>query len=245
MRFLSVALVALFSSAPLSAAPLFLHLAGRAPGVSSHQVYGELTDRYLTPLEQAGPRILYSQISQAYGDGNFFLNLAVEGDEAFVGSYVREREGTLFRGVPAHFARVAEVRVAAELEAGVYVDGAEDPFEQRAQVAREFAFSSLRGWRDFSNAYGFALLNPRNAEMLGYVREFLGDEYEFLRFRDQVLSVSNMMAILPRVTLLLDGGLVVGPEFENTPFLPLRFFRNCFSAKFERGMCWKAPASSR
>jgi hypothetical protein len=244
MKYFFFILAAVFSH-NVSAAdvqPVFLHLQGSDPSTTSKQLNQEIQDTFLTPVDQLKTRVIYSQVSQAYGNKDFFVNFILEPagnlQQAAVDEYVHSLEGRIFHGSEVHFQTVSKILESATILAGTYVQNRQDPFQQKYALLRKYEFSTLREWRDFTNAYGGALLDHDNRKLMTFLRRFVADDEIFERFRDRALATSNMMAISPAVTLVLSDGSTSGPAMETTPFLPFKFFRNCYSQSYENGMCW-------
>jgi hypothetical protein len=242
MMSLFLFLSTLLAPAASFANPLFLDVSGHLDQ-TPEQIYAELTNRFTKPLDASRDSILFSYIKQAHGQGDFFFHLVIEptnaGDVEAFEKYVRDAEANNFFGMKVHFQKVIGIQEMATLQMGHYAGDEEDPFHVDAGVDRNFSFSSLREWIDFSNEYGFALLAKDNAKFLDYIKKFLNDKAAYDEIRDTILATSNMVAINPKPFLVLEDNTVIGPDFETSPFLPFRFIRNCFSAEYENGMCYQ------
>ncbi|MGZ3701110.1 MAG: hypothetical protein ACXWSD_04975 [Bdellovibrionota bacterium] len=219
---------------------LYLHLAGADPATDPSVLFTELEKRFENPLYSLKKQLRFSYVVQTGGKGVFTFNLIVEplsGGNDGIAQYLSLCGTAAFHGVEPNFQHVDKILTVAQLEAGKYREDREDPFDQSFSLERSFAFSSFQAFESFSNGYGYALLNPKNSEFLAYLESFVGND--FASVRDNVLAGTNMVAIEAHPYLILAGDAVAGPEWDTTPFLPFKFFRNCYSQKFENGMCFK------
>jgi len=229
-----------FSSPGGAGVALYLHLKGADSAADPSALFRELDKRFEAPLYPLKKQLRFSYVVLTSGKGEFLFNLIVEpltGGEGALTQYLAQCGPGAFHGQELRFQPVEKVLTVATFEAGKYRQDQEDPFDQSFALDRAFAFGSYEAFENFSNSYGHALLNPKNAEFLAYFETFLGDKFETVR--DNVLTGANMVAIDPHPYLILAGNGVAGPEWDTTPFLPYKFFRNCFSEKLENGMCFK------
>jgi hypothetical protein len=221
----------------------FLSFEGDLKNVAQSSLLEELEVAFIRPLEDSDGKILFSYIAQTSGEGHFFLHLVLEpsavDDVSLVHAYVAERELSGFRGLQVRFSRVVAIFEVAHLQTGVYVDAQEDPFQQDFELVRSFAFMSLRSWKDFNNEYGFALLSHDSTKFLDYLTQFVSDPVELAALKSGPLTKANMVAIDPKPYLILENDASVGPAFDESPFLPYKMFRNCYSPSYENGMCVK------
>jgi hypothetical protein len=239
--------VAILSFVPALAAPgkaepvptLYLHLTGTFPTEAATlmaQIKKELTE----PLQSLKGKALFSYIDQVSGDGSFILNLTLSpiGTVNLIpfNQYVETLEKSGFKGLVIHFKQVMRIVEMPEFQVGTYVGTSEDPFQKNFQLSRHFVLGGLKEWTDFSNEYGFALLGPSSG-FLAYVEKFVGDAAEFEKLK-HVLAQNNMVAVNPKPVLILEGGEVVGPQPQVSPFIAYRFFRNCYAKAHENGSCY-------
>jgi hypothetical protein len=238
-----------YPTQPLAAAQsgtaLYLHLKGQDREADPSQTFKEMNKRFLKALYNYADSLSFSYVMQASGGGFFTLNLivepATEGAAESLQKYLADCGEQHFHEVLPVFQKVEKVFELAIFEAGVFKNEATDPFEQHFSLQRGFSFPTLEGWKNFTNAYGHALLNPKSEEFLGYFESFMNSKEEFLSVRDQVLTQSDMVAVEPKPYLLLEGDKVAGPDWDSTPFIPFKFYRNCWSEKYEHGMCFSRP----
>jgi hypothetical protein len=219
----------------------YLHLSGVDKSADPGDLFAELKKRFEDSLDPLKSSLGFSYVVQTSGGGMFGLNLLVEaklGGAEALAKYLARAGDADFHGNAVHFQTVKEIHLLASLEAGQYVADQDDPFAQTYFLDRTFTFSTFAEFEGFSNEYGFALLNPERATFLGYLEKFVGGD-TFKTVRDQVLASNNMVAIAPATTLVLDHGTEAGPGWNTTPFLPFKFFRNCYSPRFENGNCYK------
>jgi hypothetical protein len=221
----------------------YLHLGGTLLPQDPHSTINEIQKRYTLPLDALNKSLTFSWTMQAEGNGGFFVNLIVEptteNDRSILKSYLVNMESMNFHGLPVRFVRVESISEKATLEAGNYDEKLDDPFSQTFSLSRNFRINNLAGWASFTNQYGFALLNHNSASFLSYLAGFVGDDLAFQRLLDEVLSKNNMVAIDPEVSLRLEGGDTVGRDLIVSPFLPFKFFRNCYAVKYENGACYQ------
>ncbi|MGZ3713544.1 MAG: hypothetical protein ACXVBE_17395 [Bdellovibrionota bacterium] len=226
----------------ISGNTFYLHLAGKTDYPVEGSLLAELEDKFAKVLNEQKNDLNFSYVATTQGGTQFNLNLILEprSEQALpaLQEYLVSHNG-IFHGTEIHFMKVEKILERAVLEAGNYNDALEDPFVQSFSLERSYAFSDLAGWESFTNQYGKALLNPVRSDFLAYLEAFVSDKAEFTHVRDHVLTVSDMMAIEPIPYLILEGNRVAGPEWDFTPFVPFKFFRNCYSARFEGGVCYR------
>jgi hypothetical protein len=224
------------------ATPLFLRLAGSVGAHNPSQILSDFTRIVVNPLGQGATFTRQSFVANVAGSVSFHFNFIVEAldvsTESDFQNYVANLEGQDFYGAKIHFEKVASLTETAALQAGRYDSQREDPFDMNFQILKKFNFTSLRDWLNFSNTYGFALLSPNHSTFRDYLKGFLNDAGDFQNV-SRVLSQNNMVAIDPRVNVILEDGTLIPSDMQHSPFLPFKFFRNCFQPQFEIGNCAK------
>ena len=230
----------LVSVAP-AADTFYMHIEGDLPQDST--ISGDLNKNFTEPLETLRKKIMFSYVVQVTGDSHFFLSLILSPrqpeDLQVFQDYMMSKQKRGFRGLPVVFEKVNHIEGESHLLVGSYVDDNMDPFQQHFDLARTVSLPDLAAWNDYSNEYGFAFLGS-GPDFLAYLQKFVADEvgYEYLK---SVLSKNNMTALDARLELFLENGNRVSAAFETSPFVPFRFFRNCYSAQHENGMCYTRP----
>ena len=226
----------------------YLHLAGQVTRVNVDVLAQELNEKFLVPLNQHRSEVNISSVMQASGSGRFYLNIIVEPktktDLAFVDEYVAAVSNQAFEGIEVKFLNVKTIVTTATLRSGNYDGSQEDPFRQNFEVSRQFSFSTLSDWIDFTNGIGQGYSDPVNSRFIKYVQNFLSDDKSFNLVRDHVLTVSNMAAMSSLNSLFLEDDQVVDSRANQTAMIEFVYFRNCYDAKFESGMCYTAPQNT-
>ena len=236
-------LFVLFSwGAGASAQSYFLRVHGMADNSSDHSsLLREYSDLVVEPLERGKKFALYSYNFKIDGTGFFTFNLALEPLDSeslpLFQKYMRMIATKTFYDIQLIPERITGLKQTASLQSGNYVADADDPFVMNFETVRKYDFPDLKAWLDFSSYYGFALLSTDSARVRTFVRDFLPLDSEFAEASAH-LKKSNMMAILPVVEIVLESGEVIPGDMDNTPFIPFKFFRNCYDSKFEGGNCF-------
>jgi hypothetical protein len=220
----------------------YMHISGQFsqdPGLSA-----DLNKTFTDPLQVLRGKIMFSYIVQVYGDGNFFLNLILSPvhpeDSQVFHDYISSKQKRGFRGLAVNFTKVAHIEGQAHLLLGSYVEDEMDPFQQHFDLSRPISLADLSAWNDFSNQYGFAFM-ASSQDFQSYLQKFVGDETDFKNVI-AALSQNNMAAMDSSMEIYLENGTKVSAAFEASPFVPFRFFRNCYSTQHENGMCYTPSA---
>ncbi len=219
----------------------FLKLEGDSQLSSGALTIQELEKVFIEPLRQNPKIALFSYVVQTQGAGHFFFHFIAQATspENFdeFNLYIRKIEAQKFQNIEVKFHDVAQMYELANVQVGNYIDKEDDPFGVSFQVLRKFDFVNLSEWQNFTDAYGTALLSKDHSAFQKYLMEFISDPIEIKKLA-VALSRGNMMAIDPRVFLVLTDGSIVDGELENSPIIPFRFFRNCYELKYEHGNCF-------
>ncbi len=223
---------------------LYLRFQGEDPSHDPSEIMKKMQTVFVLPLQRSHPFARVSWMMQVMGVRNSFnFNLIIEplntDSNLDYASYVDSLESKDILGVKVHFEKVKQIEHMADLEIGHYVGALDDPFIIDAEYPQIFNWHNLQQWENFSNQFGFGLLQHDHSRFKNYLLSFvdvLGHTDEITR----LLQVSDMMAIRSSVDIILESDERIEQSSVNTPFLPFRFFRNCFQSDFENGACFSA-----
>lgn len=220
----------------------YLHLAGAILNETNDQIFNDLTAAFGAALEAQKSEIRFSYTLQVSGRGQVLVNLALEpagpADTPTCENFIAALEKKGFKSLRVQFQLVTQIREIAEFQAGMYVANQEDPFAEAYKFPRHFRFANLQEWNDFSNLYGFALLNKDGQAFRKFLKDFIANPKIYQVIQDTVLTKNNMAAIDPNVSLVLVNNTKVDSSWANSPFIPFKFFRNCYAKDYEGGMCY-------
>lgn len=221
---------------------LYLHVSGRDKDADYAQLFNEIDKRFLKPLYRYSDDLVFSYLVNTASGGDFTANVIVapataESAEALK-MYLEDCGSQHFHEVLPIFQGVEKIVEIPLIHAGLHRPDEPDPFEKRFSLQRGFAFSSLVEWENFTRTYIVALGNRDNAALLRYFEIFVNNDDRFRSFRDLVLTQNNMVAIERKPFLLLENGRIANPGWDESPFVPITYFRNCYRPELENGMCY-------
>jgi hypothetical protein len=223
----------------------YVHVAGQLAGQSTDAIFASLQKTFVDPLAQNQKVIRYSYVDQVNSD-SYFIDVIVEpmteNDLPTLQAYISTTEQNGFGDIPVKFRQVKSIFEQAILEAGNYDATADDAFVQTFQISRGFSFSTLADWVQFTDGYTDALY-AGNQVLINYLSGFIANPAQ-LSDVSNVLASSNMVGVEPQTYVILDDNSVIEPDIDQTPFLPLRIIRNCWSPDFDNGFCYKASGQS-
>ncbi len=219
----------------------YLKLEGSVAGVPNSDLLQEILTNFVVPLQQNKDVALFTFVVNVGGQGKYFFHFVAEPVNAQASNafnqYIAKFQAQSFHGVAIHFQNVVQIFEVTTLQTGNYVDNQDDPFNINFEVSQKHAFASLLEWQNFTDTYGWALLSSDHATFKAYLGQFVSDPDDFAA-ASKALTLSNMMAIDPRVYLILDDETVIDGDMAHSPFIPFRFFRNCYESRFENGFCF-------
>lgn len=218
----------------------YLHL----KGTSSSEVFlKELDEAFLAPLRAHQESVAFSHVAQVSRRHNIRLNLVVEAltekGAIFLEDYIRARQNAGFKGLPVSFKRVLYFFETSVLRGGIYSSVSPDPLVQKIETQRSFAFSSLADWKKFNNYLGHSIRSKDHDEMIEFMKVLAKSPEGYTEIREKILKPSNYLRIQNFTHLVLEDHSVTEPGWEETPFIPWYYNRNCSSPIFENGPCEK------
>lgn len=231
-----------FAEARSLKAPVFLRIHGKDPTVKPSDIMNKMQVVFLDPLDGGKPFALRSSMMMVQGPQNeFTFNMILEPlNETTTQEYSRyisSLETMNVLGNVVHFETIQVIKHLAHVEIGNYDGALDDPFVITYQNPQAYSWTSLRQWETFSNEFGFALLDESHSRFKEFLLSFTEESGQTQVISD-TLKVSNMMAIRSEVDIVLESGEVIRQDSAATPFLPFRFFRNCYQSNFENGFCF-------
>ena len=151
---------------------------------------------------------------------------------------MKSLESKLILGSEVHFQSVRQLNEKIHLEIGHYDQELPDPFVIRLDYPRPFTWLSLGEWLNFSNNYGFILMNKDHLQFQKYVLDFIKTSDNFDKIT-HLLKTNPVMALRSEISVFLESGQLISPGSLQSPFLEFRFFRNCFQSEYENGACFQ------
>ncbi len=219
----------------------YLHIEANLTNEERIEAIEKLRRLFVVPLVTPNIISRNSYIVQISGPQNHLtFNLVLESLNSDTldqfNNYMAFQETKLIYGQKVSFQKVAFIKTTAVLEIGSYDGKLDDPFVMKYDYPQFFKFSNLAAAVRFSDGFGFALLSTDHQAFKSYLMNFAKEAAD-LSFITQLLSQNNMMAIRTDISLVLENGAIVSSDWEGTPFLPYRFFRNCYESRYENGTC--------
>jgi len=229
-----------------STAPImhYLHIRGALPLVGQDRLLSDIQSQFTDPLDQA---VRTSHIRRFYnnfvdGAGAFSISLILEEKDQegaqFVHDFMQSNQTAGFHSLKVQFKDVVAINEYMDLKAGLHRPNSVDhTFDQDSEINKEFKFSSIQEWNEFTDRLGFAMQTKQNQDFLKGLAWFFQDTAEFDQYKTTVLNHDDvvMAELMPMLTFA-DGTL--GGHGNESPFYDWPFARECWTAT-ERGMCFQ------
>jgi hypothetical protein len=235
-------LCALVGCSAFAATPLFLGLSGPAKCTNQDQLLTEVENKLVAPLEKMGVhvKIAYNYLSDNACE--LELGLIAESKDSegksLLANYVRGLEKSGFQGLAVRFRRVARIDEAVTLLAGLHNPSTGD-MTINYQTEKSFVLNSVSAWGQFTDTVGKALQSHQSTDFQNYLAWFVGKDYP--KFAQEVLAKSDMVGMHLDPEIILENGTVIDEDSGMSPFFDMPFYRDCWAAEYENGMCLSGP----
>jgi len=227
--------------------PFYLGFAGQPQGITQDDLIKELKSTFTAPVDAMKPDVIVYYKWQVDGANGLSLGLIVQDLNAEGGkkiaSYISQLQDSSFHGMKVHFQKVVRIDETVTIFAGTHqtsnTDSGDQDLNSDYQIEKHFVLTSVLDWQNFVDKLGNAFMSNSD-NFLSYLGWFIDNPVQFADLENHILSHDDVVAAERMGSIVLADGSTVSQKMGTSPFFYMPFIRNCYAAKFENGMCYRA-----